>query len=97
MPKKTKKQKIMSEYRKKIQKIEATAHRPESIKYSPIEPKDRIVKKVHQPVEYILNDYEKQLAKFTFHDLKKTIFIALIILVLEFLIFFANLNHTYIF
>jgi hypothetical protein len=97
MPKKTKKQKIMSEYRKKIQEIQVSSNQSQGIKYSPQAPQSSVEKKVHQPTVYVLNDYEKQLAHFTIKDLKKTIFITLIILVLEFLIFFANLNHTYIF
>jgi phenylalanyl-tRNA synthetase alpha subunit len=97
MPKKTKKQKVLSEYRKKIQEINIQTNQAQNLKYSPQTPQNYIEKKATQPVTYVLNDYEKQLAKFTFSDLRKTIIISLIILVLEFLIFFANLNHTYIF
>lgn len=97
MPKKTKKQKVLSEYRKKLQEISAQQVQVKDVKYSPQAAQNFIEKKVVQPVTYVLNDYEKQLAKFTFADLRKTIIITSIILVLEFLIFFANLNHTYIF
>ena len=97
MPKKTKKQKVLSEYRRKLQEINLTQNQPKDVKYSPQAPESFIEKKTERPVAYVLNDYEKQLAEFTFADLRKTIIITAIILVLEFLIFFANLNHTYIF
>ena len=97
MPKKTKKQKVLSEYRKKIQELSTNQIQVKDVKYSPQAPQSYIEKKAVSPATYVLNDYEKQLAQFTFADLRKTILITAIILVLEFLIFFANLNHTYIF
>ena len=89
MPKKTKKQKIMAEYRKKIQTLQID-------KNIPIEKKQFITEVKNEnnnKIKYSLSEQDKIVATHTLSDLKKTLIITSIILLLEFFIFFANLKH----
>lgn len=90
MPKKTKKQKLLADLRNKIKTVETIQSAKPTENITTIHPQ-KISK---EPVAYVLNDYEKSLSKYVKTDLLKTITIIAILLVLEFLLFFANLNHT---
>jgi len=96
MPKKTKKEKILAEYRRKLKQLQldqknVTAPVSNKILF----PKKEIVPAptiLSKPVGYQESDYDRLLAQFTIQDLKKTFFVSFFILVLEFLIFFVNLR-----
>lgn len=98
MPRKTKKQKILSEYRRKLKQLEElkssatetslkqstypmslTPHQSNYLISSAIE------KKPASPL-----DYNQSLVQFTISDLKKTLWLTLLIVGLEFLIFYIN-------
>ncbi len=101
MPKKTKKEKILAEYRRKLkqlysaQNITTAANIKKTTQQTPLQ----IQKSSSMPAPILIkesiyqeSEYDKSLAKFTIQDLKKTFFISLFILTLEFVIFYANLK-----
>lgn len=94
MPKKTKREKILAEYRKKLKQLQfnqkiITSTTGKSSLQQPATPRVILPNKT---VVYQESEYDKLLAKFTIQDLKKTFFISLFILALEFFIFYANLK-----
>jgi hypothetical protein len=90
MPKKTKREKILAEYRKKLKQLQlnqniivTTNNKMETASVTLL-PKKTVV--------YQESEYDKLLAKFTIQDLKKTSLVTLFILALEFFIFYVNLK-----
>jgi len=101
MPKKTKKQKILAEYRKKLKQLQSnqnvipdTSHKVEIVSETPSQkPLVPITTLPKKTATYQESEYDKLLAKFTIQDLKKASFITLFILALEFFIFYVNLKR----
>lgn len=98
MPRKTKKQKILSEYRRKLKQLEElknssikissqpaifphsfTSQQPNYLSLSPIQKKPLFSLEENQ-----------SLVQFTISDLKKTLWLTLLIVGLEFLVFYLN-------
>ncbi|HLD26341.1 MAG TPA: hypothetical protein VJB63_00065 [Patescibacteria group bacterium] len=86
MPHKTKKQKIISSYRRKLQQLNSRQessipiHNTSLIPTTPIPP-------LHTNTEYDIH-----LKAHTHEDLKKTLILTTVVLAFEFLIFYANLK-----
>lgn len=98
MPKKTKKEKILSEYRRKLKQIEElkTLATETSLKQStypisltPSSSNYLISSSIEKKPLFPL-DYNQSLVQFTISDLKKTLWVTLLIVGLEFLIFYIN-------
>lgn len=105
MPRKTKKQKIIASYRKKLQLIQEQQHRPSRYQTIAIStPPSTQIKQSTQRTQQTTsrektenksvspNAYDIYLKTRTFTDLKKTLIITLFVLTLEFLVFYANLK-----
>lgn len=90
MPKKTRREKMLSAYRKKLKLLEQLnapvvveqAVRPEKI------PEVKISRE-----KYESNDDEKLIKNFFISDLKKSIFLIGIIIALEIIIYFGTINN----
>lgn len=87
MPRKTKKEKIIAEYRRKLQRLqpnpvvrEKTVSPPVDIEPAPARPSP------------MTSEYDNKLYRFTLTDMRKTLIITLAILALEFLVFYASLK-----
>jgi hypothetical protein len=101
MPKKTKREKILAEYRKKLKQLQSNQNKFTSSVGTNINniektPLPQLVKPAvvlpNKVVVYQESEYDKLLTKFTIQDLTKTFFITLLILALEFFVFYVNLK-----
>jgi hypothetical protein len=104
MPKKTKREKILAEYRKKIkqiQQIQLNQDVTTNNKKIPVpatntvpigKPITSVITTPQKTLAYQESEYDKLLAKFTSQDLRKTFFITLFIIALEFFIYYVNLK-----
>lgn len=99
MPKKTKREKILAEYRKRLKQLQlnqniiTNAKREKVGETSLPKPLTLTTNLPKKTVVYQESKYDKLLAKFTIQDLKKAFFISLFILSLEFFIFYVNLKR----
>ncbi len=107
MPRKTKKQKIISRYRKKLQQMNtgqknlSLSHNASAMPIIPIHTtptQPTYVSKTHRlktmpiPPSYTPTEYDTRLQTHTHEDLKKTLILTTVVLAFEFLIFYANLK-----
>jgi hypothetical protein len=100
MPKKTKKQKILAEYRRKLKQLELNAPSPKTDLPSSqpatpqtlSQPSSKPVSLSQEKTSATKLEYDKSLFLFTLADLKKTFFVTLFVLALEFLVFYVNLK-----
>lgn len=104
MPRKTKKQKIIAAYRKKLQLLKNSQDLRTDSQNAltapaviPIKPKIVIKKPsgLHTSVGE-QGQYDTRLKTSTLTDLKKTLIIAVLVLAFEFLIFYVNLKGYFI-
>lgn len=87
MPKKTKKEKIIAEYRNKLRILHsAQSTIPEKIPYSALPERSD---KEH----YVLSEQDKTTAAFFMADFKKSLFLILGIIALEIILYFATINN----
>lgn len=101
MPRKTKKQKILAEYRRKLKQLETKASFPKSDITAEIPSQKPVVAAISQPS--LKNNqkkkidstpplkYDQSLARYTLADIKKSFLITLVILMVEFSVFYVNL------
>ena len=96
MPKKTKKQKIIAAYRNRLHQLQATQTdiKISNVNNNTIKPELKILPKVNvktiSPVEMIT---DKITTKYFFSDLKKSLIIIVLIIALEFVLYFATINN----
>lgn len=90
MPKKTKKEKILAEYRRRLARLENQPKKKKGNSKRPPPSKAKTKKDAEQTFKEA--DYDKMIARFTLADLKKTLLVTLFLLTLEFFIFYANLK-----
>ena len=87
MPKKTKKEKILAEYRKRLRIIQQQTQQKDS--QPVIEKKEVLINKKNVP---IITKDEKNLINYNFlQDLKKSFLISFFLIALEFFLYFAKL------
>ena len=87
MPKKTKKQKILAAYRKKLQLIEQSSSyldKPSAKIEKPTEKNEEVKIETNQEELLVINQY-------FFSDLRKSLFLTVFIIALEIGLYFANL------
>jgi len=87
MPKKTKKQKILAAYRKKLQLIEQSSsylNKPSVKIEKPTEKNEEVKIETNQKELLVINQY-------FFSDLRKSLFLTVFIIALEIGLYFANL------
>lgn len=89
MPKKTKKQKILAEYRRKLNRLKSVSSDRLAVKITS-SLKSNPTSSFEEKTSSFLK-YDQSLVQFTISDLKRTIFITFFILSLEFLVFYVNL------
>ncbi|MDO8609429.1 MAG: hypothetical protein Q7R95_02690 [bacterium] len=94
MPKKTKKEKITAQYHKKLKLIESQNILHEPAKAIPNNSQNNSTNKViHNKIiiNNVLTSQEKQMVSYFHIDFKKSIFIIIFILALEFLLYFVSM------
>jgi hypothetical protein len=89
MPKKTREEKIIANYRKRIKFLQEQAYIPTSKTVKPeinVQKNEKIVKD-HGPVEI-----NSSLKKFFMQDLSKSLLLIVFIITLEIILYFARIN-----
>lgn len=88
MPKKTKKQKIIAQYRKKIKLLETKADLSPAVKIpNKKQPKEQ------ETIKTTGADDSGKIADFFIRDLKKSLFLSFAIIALEIILYFATINN----
>lgn len=91
MPKKTKREKIISQYRKRLKLLELLQETPKQI------PTDQEPEKIVVEIESARPDNDLQLRKFFVSDLKKSLSFVAAIIALEIIIYFGTINKYFSF
>ncbi len=88
MPKKTKKQKIIAQYRKKIKFLETKTELSPAVKIpNKKQPKEQ------ETIKTTTADDSGKTADFFIQDFKKSLFLSFAIIALEIILYFATINN----
>jgi len=97
MPKKTKKEKILADYRKKLRIIQQQIQQKDTQniiekKEIPVEKKPSIMRKKPEAITEAITIEEKNLINYNFfHDLKKSLLLSFFLIALQFFLYFTKL------
>jgi hypothetical protein len=91
MPKKTKKEKLIAEYRKKLKLLETQQTIVAATATERIRPQLKETKIISKPIMVIPSEQENQIKKFFIVDFKKSIMIIGFILALEISLYFVSM------
>jgi hypothetical protein len=90
MARKTKKEKIISQFRKQLMLLQVQQKSP------PLERKDvnpQVTKAIETPLKDSLSEKDWEISSYFVKDLKKSLVLITAIIALEFFLYFATINH----
>lgn len=90
MPKKTKKEKIIAEYHRKLKLLETQSP---SVYQQPMKVVEKVVEKIEKEEPEKIIEEQPENNKFFMIDFKKSIFLTISIIALEILFYFATIKN----